>query len=67
MELDEIINKSTMSVGTVGGGRDGKVSAIGASANNHGPIADKDGMDTLLMVVSMLEMTCSSVVGPCGS
>ena len=67
MVLDEIINKSTMSVGTVGGGRDRKVSTIGDSKNNIGPTTDKDGMDTLSMVVSMVKMTSFGVASPCGS
>ena len=66
MVLDEIVHNSVVSVGTVGGGRDGKVSAIGASANNLGLTVDKDGMDMLSMVVSMVGMTCLGVVGTCG-
>ena len=67
MVLDEIKHKLVVSVGTVGGGRDGKVSAISTSTNNPSPTTDKDGIDTLSMVVSMVGMTCSGVASRYGS
>ena len=67
MVVDEIVHNSVVLVGVGGGGIYGKVFAIGASANNLGPTTDKEGMETLSMVVSMVGMTCSSVVSPCES
>ena len=67
MVLDEIVHNLAVSVSTVGGGRDGKVSSMGALENNPSPTVDKERMETLSMVVSMVGMTCFSVVGPCGS
>ena len=47
-----------------GGGRDKKVSVKGVLVKSHIPMIDREGMDTLLMVVSMVGRTCSRVVGP---
>ena len=67
MVLYEIVHNLTASVSMVRGGRDGKVFTIGTLTNNPSPTTDKDGMDMLSMVLSMVEMTCSGVAGPCGS
>ena len=67
MVLDEIVHNYVASVDMGGGGKYGKVSVIGASTNNPKPTADKELMDMLSMVVSMVGMTCSGVVGPYGS
>ena len=67
MVLDEIVHNSTVSVSMGGGNRDGKVSAIGASTNNHGPTIDEEGMHMFSMAVSMEGMMCSGVADPYGS
>ena len=67
MVLDEIVKNYAMSVDVGGVGRDGKVFTIGTSTNNPRPTKDKEGMATLLMVISMVGMTCFGVVSPYGS
>ena len=64
MVLDESVQKSTVSIGAGGGGKDGKVSVRGVLANNPGPKEDKEGMEMLSMVVSVVGMTCSGVDDP---
>ena len=67
MVLDERVHKYVVSVGVDEGGKDGKVVIIGVSTNNPGPTTDKEGMDTMSMVISMVRMTCLGVVDPYGS
>ena len=57
MVLEERTHKFIVSVGSGGGGIDRKVAIIGVSANNPRPTADKEGMATLSMEVSMVGMT----------
>ena len=64
MVLDERKHKSTMSVGSGGGGKYGKEVIIDVSANDLETMTGKEGMDTLLMELQMMGMTCSGVVGP---
>ena len=66
MVLDERTHKSAVSVGSGGGGKDGKEVVKDVSANNHKPMADKEGMTTLSMEVSTVGMIWSGVVYPCG-
>ena len=65
--MDVILHKSTMTVGVGGGGKDGKVSIIGVLENKLGITLDKEGMEMLSMVVSMVGMMCLDVASPCGS
>ena len=67
MVLDERVQKYIVSFSVDGGGKDMKVVVIGISANNTGPTEDKEGMNMLSMVISMVGMTCSSVASPCVS
>ena len=64
MALDKRTHKSVVSVGSGGGGKDGKVVVIGVLENNPRPTADKEGMATLSMKVSTIGMTWFSVAGP---
>ena len=50
-----------------GGGKDKKVLIKGVLVNMLGPMTDREGMDTLSMVVLMIGRTCSGVAGPLGS
>ena len=67
MALDEIVHKYVVSFDVGGGGEDGKVSVIGTLTNNPRPTVDQKGMETLLMVVSIVGMMCFGVAGPCVS
>ena len=67
MVLDVIVHKYDTSIGVGGGGKEKKVSFIGVLENKTEPTIDKDGMDMLSMVVSIVGMICSNVVGPFGS
>ena len=67
MVLDVIVHKSSISVRVDGGGKVRNVSIIGMLENNPEPTTDKEGMETLLMAVSMVGMTWSSKGSPCGS
>ena len=58
---DVIMHKYNILVGEGGGGKDKKVSIIRVLGNNPRPTVDKDGMDTLSMVVSIVGRTCSDV------
>ena len=64
MVSDVIVHKYDTSFGEGGGGKVKKVSSIRVFAKNLGPTIDKDGMDTLSMVLSIVGRTCSDVVGP---
>ena len=44
-----------------------KVSVKGAPINRHGPTTNKEGVDALSMVVSMVGRKCSVVADPLGS
>ena len=61
---DLIVQKSDISVDEGGVGKNKKVSVIGALENKLGPMTDRDGMETLLMVVLILGRTCYGVVDP---
>ena len=50
-----------------GGGRYRKVSIKGESVKCLGPTTDREGMDTLSMVVLMVHKTCLGVSSPLGS
>ena len=67
MVPDMMVHKSDTSVDKGGGGEEKKVSVTGMLANKPEPTIDKDGMDTLSMVVSIVRRTCSDVVSPLGS
>ena len=54
MVLDVIVHKSVVLLSVGGGGKDGKVSTMGVLRNNTEPTTDKEGIDTLSMVVSMV-------------
>ena len=47
-----------------GGDRDKKVLVKGVLVNRYEPMSDREGMDALSMVESMVGRTCSRVVGP---
>ena len=64
MVLDERTHKSVVSVGSGGGGKDGKVAVIGVLANNPKPTADKEGIATIWMEVSMIRLTWYGVANP---
>ena len=51
---DVIVHRSNISFGEGGGGKDKKVFIIGALENKPEPMKDREGMDTLLMVVSIV-------------
>ena len=59
-----ILHKYDISFREGGHDKDKKVSIIGALVNNLGPMEDKDGMDMMSMVVSIVGRMCSGVVGP---
>ena len=67
MVLDDSMHKFAVSVGVDGSGKDRKVVVSGVSTNNLGCTVDKDRMDIVLMVVSMVGMMCSGVAIPYGS
>ena len=67
MILDVIVHKYDISFGEGGGGKDKKVSGIGVLVNKSVPSEDRDGMDTLSMVVLIVGRTCSGVAIPFGS
>ena len=56
-----VVHKYDISFGEGGGCKDKRVSVIGALENKPEPMTDKDGMDTLSMVVSIVGRTCSVV------
>ena len=64
MVLDERTHKFVVSVGSGGGGRDGKEAVIDVSINNTGCMTRKEGMATMSMEVSMVGMTWFGVAGP---
>ena len=66
MLLEVIVHRSGILVDEGGGGKDKKVSIIGALENNPMPMKENDGMDTLSMVVSIRGRTCSGVPDPFG-
>ena len=61
-----IVHESDMKNVKGGGGRDQKMSVKGVFVNRPSPTTDSEGMDTLLMVVSIVRRTCSRVTGPLG-
>ena len=61
------MHKSDISVDERGGSKDKKVSVIGALENKPEPMTDRDGMDTLSMVVLIVRRTCFDVASPLGS
>ena len=64
---DVIVHRSDISFSEGGVVKDKKLYAVGAYLNKHGPTSNKDGMDTLFMVVSIVKRTCFHVVNPLGS
>ena len=62
--VDGRTHKSAVSFGSDGGGKDGKEAIRDVSMKKLGSMADKDGMDTLSMEVSTVEMTWFGVAGP---
>ena len=67
MLLDVIAQKYDMLVIKGGGRSDIKVSIKGALVNRPRPMTDREGMDTLSMMVSIVGRTCFGVVYPLGS
>ena len=67
MLLEVLVNKYDMSVGEGGGGRDKKVSIKGVLVKIPGPMKNREGMDTMSMVVLIIGRTCSGLAGPLGS
>ena len=65
--LNVIVHKSDISIDEGGDGKDKKVSFIGVLANKPRPTVDRDGMDMLSMVVSIVGRTCFGVLDPFGS
>ena len=64
---DVIVHKYDISVDIGGGRKEKKGFVIGALKNKLGPASDRDGMETLLMVVLIVERTCFGVANPLGS
>ena len=64
---DMILQKFDISVNEGGGCKDNKVFVNGALPNKPKPTTNKEGMETLSMVVLAIGRTCSGVVGPLGS
>ena len=65
--LEERKHKSALSVGSSGGGKDGKESVRDELVRSLGPMTYKEGMAMLSMEVSIVGMTWTGVAGPCGS
>ena len=62
-----MVQKYDTSVSKGGGGKDQKGSIIRVLEKNVEPTVDKDGMDMLSMVVSIVERMYSGVFEPLGS
>ena len=67
MKIDVMVHKHYILCGKGGGGKGKKVSIKEALENNPWPMTDREGMDTLLIVVSIVGRTRYGVAGPFGS
>ena len=62
-----IVHKYDTSVNEYEGVKDKNMSVKGALVKRLGPMKTREGMDTLLMAMSIVGRTFSSVVGSLGS
>ena len=67
MVPDMMVHKYETLVDEGGGGKDKKVFIIGLLANKTKTTTNKDGMETLSMVVSIVRRMCADVADPLGS
>ena len=65
--LDESMHKFVVSLGSIGGGKNGKEVVMVISRSNSVPTANNEGVVVFSKEVSKVGMTLVGVVGPCGS
>ena len=65
--LDESMQKSAVSLGANGGGKNDKEFSLVVSVNNLRPATNNEGVVVLLKEISTMGMTLVGAVGPYGS